>query len=154
MMTQSSLREGGVHLCVATALFIGRVLGLIEVMNNRAHVGGQNMKRFLPFLLVGLAAIPFPSLCRAGGWTPPLTVSSTFTEASDIIVVYTSDGSVYTAGCAANSWIFAADTDPRRARMYATILTAIATGKKIQFWYSDSCGTWSYHQATSVMLVK
>ena len=90
---------------------------------------------------------------HAAGWTPALTVTEAFTENSDLIVIYTSDGGGYTSGCAANSWIFVADNDARRGRAYATVLAAIATGKKLQFWYADSCAVWGFHQATSVKLV-
>jgi hypothetical protein len=94
------------------------------------------------------------AVCRAAGWTPDLTVNSAFTEGNtDLLVVYTSNGTVYTSGCSANAWTFNADTDARRSRAYATILSALASGKKLRFWYSDTCGPWSYHNATSVMIV-
>jgi len=93
-------------------------------------------------------------LSQAAGWSAELTVTSVFTEAgTDLVVVYTSGGQVYAAGCAANSWIFPASTTARASRGYATLLAAVATGKKIKFWFSDTCGTWGFHEGTSVMLV-
>lgn len=94
------------------------------------------------------------SFSQAAGWSAELTVTSVFTEAStDLIVVYTSGGGVYATGCAANSWIFPASTTARASRGYATLLAAVATGKKIKFWFSDTCSTWGFHEGTSVMLV-
>lgn len=94
------------------------------------------------------------SACQADGWTGELSVASAFTEAkTDLLVVYTSGGSGYTPGCSVNAWIFTADTAARGNRGYATVLAALATGKKIKFWYRDSCAIWSFHEATSVMLV-
>ena len=94
------------------------------------------------------------SVSNASGWTPPLTVSSAFTENSDLIVAYTADGSTYAGGCAANAWMFNADTDARRGRAYATLIAAIVSGKKIQFWYQDTCAAWGFHGASSVRLVQ
>src|SRR4051812_5250760 len=94
-------------------------------------------------------------VCHAAGWSGDLTVVSTITQGSDdLVIIQTTDGAGYTTGCIANYWIFTADTDARRSRAYATILTAIATGQKIRLWYTDTCTAWSYHQATNVMLLK
>jgi len=94
-------------------------------------------------------------ICRAAAWTGELTVASAFTEGkSDFVVLYTSDGSSYTAGCSVNNWIFTADTETRRNRAYATIMAALVSGQKIKLWVTDSCAAWQYHEATSVMLVK
>jgi hypothetical protein len=89
---------------------------------------------------------------HAAGWSAPLTVDRAFTENSDLIVIYTLDGAVYTAGCHANSWIFVASSEARRGRAWATILAAQATGQKVQLWFADQCTTWSYHEASAVML--
>lgn len=104
--------------------------------------------------LILLASLVLATVCQAAAWTDELTVSSAFTEAkTDLIVVYTSGGTTYTPGCQANAWIFTADTNARGNRAYATVLSALATGKKIKFWYTDACSTWSFHEGTSVMLV-
>jgi hypothetical protein len=107
------------------------------------------MKRMLCLLTLLSGA----TVCGAAGWTSELTVPSAFTENSDLVVVYTVDAGVYTPGCVADAWIFRADTDARRGRGYATVLTALATGKKIRFWFNDICSTWNFHDATAVMLV-
>lgn len=49
-------------------------------------------------------------------------------------------------------WGLVGDTDARRARMYATALAAIAAGKTVRFWYTDTCGLWGFHAAQSVMI--
>ena len=102
------------------------------------------------FLIAILASCGSAS---AAGWTAPLTVTSAFTEDSDLVVAYT-DGPIYTNGCSQGAWIFQASTDPRRARAYATLLAAIAAGKKISFWFADTCATWNYHLATSVRIIQ
>jgi hypothetical protein len=93
------------------------------------------------------------SLSQASGWTQPMTVTSAFTETDDLIVFSTSDTTVYAPGCSAGAFIFStSSTDAQRARAWAALLTALATGQKIAVWYSDTCATWSYHLATSVKL--
>lgn len=105
-------------------------------------------------LSVLVSALTFSAACNAGGWSGELTVTNTFTEAiTDTIAVYTTGGIVYSPGCAANAWIIPADTTARANRAYATIMTALATGKKIRFWYQDACSLWTYHGGSSVMLV-
>jgi hypothetical protein len=94
------------------------------------------------------------AVTHAAGWTPPLTVERAFTEESDLLIVYTSGGTEYTSGCAANAWSINVSSETRRSRAWATILAALTTGQKIQFWYRDYCGVWNYHDATSVMLLK
>ncbi|GLQ72198.1 hypothetical protein [Vibrio penaeicida] len=91
----------------------------------------------------------------AQGWTEPLTVESVFTEGkTDLIVIQTSGGSVYTNSCVANKWMFKSDTDARRGRAYSTAMSALVSGNKIKLWFTDSCESWSYHGATSIMLIK
>ena len=111
----------------------------------------MNFKATL-FGLAVIAALAPSSPSLAAGWTEPLTITRAFTEDSDHIVIYTSGGSQYTPGCSANTWIFVAATEERRARGWATILSALLAGKKLQFWVSDTCAVWSYHKATSVLI--
>lgn len=91
---------------------------------------------------------------QAAGWTSPLTVDRVFTENSDFIVVYTVEGGTYTSGCHPNAWIFSANSDARRGRAWATLLTAQTTGQKIQLWFTDQCAVWSYHETASIMLLR
>lgn len=105
------------------------------------------------------AALIFASImgsrpAYAEGWTGDLTIHMAFTEDSDLLVVSTTDGTQHTPGCVVNQWIINAATEERRSRAWATILTAIGTGKKIRFWSKDTCSTWSYHSAYAVMLVQ
>lgn len=104
-------------------------------------------------VLAGAALLVAASLGRAAGWTGDLVITSAFTEAStDIIAIYTSDGQVYAPGCTANAWVFPASSAARASRGYATLLTAIATGNKVNFWFADACGVWGSHQVTSVRI--
>ena len=102
------------------------------------------------------AALVFSSMCTfAAGWTEPLTVESIFTEGNtDVIVIYTSGGVQNTNGCLANNWIFLTDNDSRRNRAYSTAMAALASGKKVSFWYTDTCATWSFHSATAIKIIK
>lgn len=91
---------------------------------------------------------------QAGDWTPPLTVSYAFTEAtSDLVVFTTAGGGQYASGCAVNAWMFNGTTEARRARGYAALLTAVAGGKRVRLWFDDNCTTWGYHSATAVMVL-
>ncbi|CCN45581.1 conserved hypothetical protein [Vibrio nigripulchritudo MADA3029] len=108
---------------------------------------------FKKLLCASLFALSTSSFAQ--GWTESLTVESVFTEGTtDIIVIQTSGGSVYTNSCLANLWIFKSDTDARRGRAYSTAMSALVSGKKIRLWYTDSCESWSYHGATSIKLMK
>ena len=91
---------------------------------------------------------------QAAGWSAPLTIDRSFTENSDFIVIYTLEAGVYTPGCSANAWIFVANSDARRGRAWSTILASQATGQKVQLWFTDQCTTWSYHEASAIMLHK
>jgi hypothetical protein len=87
-----------------------------------------------------LCVVSLPAV-QASTWTPPLTVERAFTEDSDLIVIYTTGASQYTAGCTANHWIFVGANEARRGRAYATLLAAIASGKKVSFRVQDECAT-------------
>lgn len=109
------------------------------------------MKKYILTFSLFLA----PALSDAAGWSAPLTVNNVETEGnSDVLIVYTSGGDNYTPGCTTNNWILSGDSEARRNRMYSTAMTALVSGKKLQFWYGDTCSHWSYHNATAVMLVK
>jgi len=92
------------------------------------------------------------SLCHASGWTAPMTVTSAITEDDGTIVVATSDSTVYAPSCLAGYFIVSQNTDSQRARAWAAILSALATDQKIALWFGDTCATWNYHSATSVMV--
>lgn len=109
------------------------------------------MKRILIVMCMLILSLQ----ANAGGWTEPLTVERAFTEANtDIIVIYTSGGVENTPGCAANSWIFLADSEDRRNRGYSTAMAGLVSGKKVSFWYGDTCAAWGYHGATTIQLHK
>ena len=89
----------------------------------------------------------------SAGWSQPLTVDRLMTEGTtDLIVVFTTGGSEYTTGCVVDAWIFEANTNDRRNRAYSMILAALAGGKQISLYYADTCGSWSYHKATSIRI--
>jgi hypothetical protein len=108
------------------------------------------MKKLLVATILALVS----NAAFAAGWSDPLTVESAFVENSDLVVIYTSGGGAYTPGCTANAWTFRADSDARRGRAWATVMAALASGQRIRLWYNDTCGTWSFHDATSIMLLK
>jgi hypothetical protein len=92
---------------------------------------------------------------QAAGWSELLTVEKAFTENSDAIVIYTSGGNgAYSSGCVTHHWVFTASSETRRARAWATILTALTTGQKLQLWFTDSCAVYSFHDSSALMLHK
>jgi hypothetical protein len=103
-------------------------------------------------LLRTLALLLPAAATHAAGWTNPVTIERAFTENSDLIAVYTVESGSYTPGCSTTAFLFRADSETRRSRAWATILSALTTGQKVQFWVTDTCGTWNYHDATAVML--
>lgn len=109
--------------------------------------------RFVAAALI-FASIMGTQPAYAQGWSADLTITSAFTEDSDALVISTTGGAQYTPGCAVNQWTFVAASDERRARAWATILTAIGTGKKIRFWSGNTCSNLSYHSASAVMIVQ
>lgn len=90
----------------------------------------------------------------AAGWTPPLDLELVETENTDIMIVHTSDNIEHVSGCMPNHWVVLADTDARRNRIYATLLTAIVNGNQVKLWYTDTCSHWDYHGMSAVMLLK
>jgi hypothetical protein len=107
------------------------------------------MKRFA----LALAIVFWSGAGQAAGWTGRIKVVAVFTEATtDMVVFYTTGGSVYAPGCVANDWIFTGTTDARLARGYAALLSALHTGADVQVWFSDTCATWAYHNATSIQV--
>jgi hypothetical protein len=122
-------------------------------INQKEGMKETDMNRIKSLITLGaIAAVGLPASANAAGWSEPLTITQAFVEDSDIIAIYTSGGTQNTPGCAANAWIFVASSEERRARAWATILSALMSGKKIQFWFGDTCAAWNYHKATSVMV--
>lgn len=108
-----------------------------------------------------VCAMILSSFTYAQGWSGELTVESVMTEGlTDLVIIKTSAVSVdevnkqYTAGCLANNWIFTADASDRRNRAYSTAMAALASGKKINLWFTDKCTSWSFHEATSIQMIK
>ncbi len=147
--------------CVDRFSQLKRRLGAAKMAATATHqlicrAFGSRERNWPPFgkLLAAVALLSASSPGYTAGWTGDLVITSAFTEANtDIIAIYTSDGLVYAPGCTANAWVFPASTAARASRGYATLLTAIATGKKVNFWFADSCGVWGFHQVTSVRIV-
>lgn len=83
--------------------------------------------------------------------TGEVTITSAFVEDSDALVVYTAGGS--NNGCIANAWVIYAANEDRRARLWATVLTALSLGKKVKFWFGGGCGAFGFHQASAVQIV-
>jgi hypothetical protein len=108
------------------------------------------MKRATAVLALMLAM----ETASASGWTPPTTIVSAYVEDNDLVIVQTDNQTTFTAGCTGGAWVFKLpSTDARRARVWATILTAIASGKQISFWYSDTCAILNYHEFVSVKII-
>jgi hypothetical protein len=107
------------------------------------------MTRYLVGVILAVLAVP----AWSGGWTPAVSITSAFTEDSDAIFVYTADPTVYTPGCYQGAWVFGTSTETRRARAYATALTAIAAGFKVSFWYTDTCAVYGFHTFSAIRII-
>ncbi len=109
-------------------------------------------RRLMSYVFVALL-FASASPAFAAGWSQPLNIDRLMTEGTtDLIVIYTTGGAEYTTGCTIDAWIFEADTDHRRNRVYSTLLAAFAGGKQVSLWYTDTCASWSFHNATSVRI--
>ena len=97
-------------------------------------------------------ALSIPSVAQAN-WTDPLTVNGGFVENSDMIVIHTLETTAYGGpGCVSTRYIFYAANDDRRARAWATVLTALTAGRKVRLWYSGSCTAWGYVDVTAILI--
>lgn len=104
--------------------------------------------------VVAISMLMLSKGVSAAGWTGELTLLSVATEpVSDMVYFYTTEGAVYAPGCQQNAWMMPADTDSRRARGYAALMTALASGKKVKLWFSDTCGTWGFHSASAIQVM-
>ena len=101
--------------------------------------------------IVLILILSFPRLALAGGWTDSLEIEKIQVYgSSDMILVYTKGGSVYTQGCEANRWQITATDAEGRNRVYSTLLAAYMSKQKVAFWYGDTCGLWSYHTSNII----
>jgi hypothetical protein len=95
-----------------------------------------------------------PIIGHAAGWTSEMSIVSLNTEASsDLVYLTVSPAVTYATGCDANNWMITSNTEARAQRFYSTLMSAMLAGKKVRFWYADTCATWGYHNATSVKIV-
>ncbi len=113
------------------------------------------MKSIASFILI----ILFNGSVLAGGYTGDLEIDYVTTYGnSHAILVKTTDSSNqtgnYVDGCANNYWVLDSDDDVRRNRMYSGLMTALIAGKKVNFYYQDSCGLSNYHVAAVVRVHK
>jgi hypothetical protein len=108
------------------------------------------MKRFF----LALAALYMSNSCLAAGWTSEMSIVSINTEAgSDLVYFMVSPATTYAAGCDSSNWIVSSATEARAQRFYSTLMSAMLSGKKVKFWYTDTCGSFGYHTATAVKIV-
>lgn len=109
------------------------------------------MIRPLPFAIVILLATIVSTPVQAA-WTAPLTVTGGFVEDSDAIIIYTSEATQYVAGCPGGRFNFVAVNDDRRGRAWATVLTALTAGRKIQLWYTNICSSSTYVDVSAIQI--
>src|SRR5688500_14251459 len=100
---------------------------------------------------VGIATLMMSSQVAQAQWTAEMTITSAFVEDSDAVVVYTSSGG--NSGCVANAWVFQMANEDRRARAWATVLTAMSLGKKVRLWFVGGCGSFGFHQVSAVEIM-
>ena len=104
-------------------------------------------------LMIGLLFTFLSTSIWAGTWSEKQYVKRTFTEDSDLIIVYTDGAKEYASGCHKSSWSIKLANDQRRGRAYSTVMTALVSGKPVAFWVNtDRCGVWNYHEATAIQI--
>src|SRR5215471_14515456 len=97
-----------------------------RVSLKKSVTGVSQMKKGILFF----SALLLSSVSWADGWSEALTVTNVFTEGNtDYIVIYTTQASstTYGSGCSKDHWVFTGDNDARRARAYATAMTALVS---------------------------
>lgn len=110
------------------------------------------MKRFAVSIVTMLLSLS----AQADGWSGVMRIEQIYVYAtSDTIIVVTDGTQVYDAvnNCSPHNWSIVADSEPRRQRLYATLLAAQATGSPIQFWWTEGCGPSQSHK-TTVMRIR
>lgn len=85
-------------------------------------------------------------------WTSEYLMIESMVVEQNHILVYTTGGGVYATGCLANNWFITGSDDAELNRLLSTLMTAMASKKKIKFWYEDDCGSWDYHKSSSVKI--
>ncbi len=112
----------------------------------------SHLRRLATAVSIFIAATAGPS--SAAGWTDPIAITDVATESVMDPVYFTVDNTTpYIPGCLPGSWMINQTTDARQQRFYAALLTAFSTGRKIRLWYTDTCASWGYSQATAVRVV-
>lgn len=101
--------------------------------------------------IIGFGLSPFSVADTV--WSAELSVEEVITEDSDVIVVSTDGGAVYQAGCIANKWVFSSADESKMGRMYSTMLTAFASGKKLKIYNKGECGLWNYHGIHAMKII-
>lgn len=103
-----------------------------------------------------IAAMLLSFSVQADGWTGAMRIDQIYVYAtSDTILVVTDGAQVYDTvnNCSPHTWSIAANSEPRRQRLYATLLAAQASDKAIQFWWTEGCGQSQSH-TTTVMRIR
>ena len=92
---------------------------------------------------------------HAAGWSAPLTIDRSFTENSDLIVIYTLEARRVHAGCLAELMDFRREHGhtPRRA-LGPRSSRRSGHGTEGPTVVHGSVRDWSYHEASSIMLHK
>lgn len=104
--------------------------------------------------LIFVAALP--AMAYADGWSNSMQILDIYTYgSSDTILVKTSNTTVYdtASNCRPELWHVVANTEERRQRIYATLLTAQASGKPVRFWWTAGCGTSDAHQTDVIRMM-
>lgn len=108
------------------------------------------MKSFALSVLIILISI---APTYAAGWTGAISVDRVLIEDNIIAVFSTGHPGPYTTGCVSGSYIITMTTETARNQAISILLTASTTGKKVKFWYKDTCSNWNYHSISSIQFV-
>lgn len=102
-----------------------------------------------------LTVLLIPNAVFASGWSESLKLTrlQVYGDAEKILA-FTEGGDVYTNGCKANSWEIETTNSDGLNRIYSTLLAAYISGKKVNFYYENACGTWDYHQSKVIYIAE
>jgi len=105
-------------------------------------------------LLLLLLVIFVPNITFAQGWSAPLTVTEVYVYGDqDTIEVVTDGGTQYVPTCSVNAWEITATNAEGKNRIYSALLSAQISGKRVRFWYVDTCGGNGHHATNTLRLL-
>lgn len=112
------------------------------VQPNRGKKAMSNISGTLLAVLLGVSLFSVPRSALAFVWGQPVTITGYYTYDSGPAYIETS-GNQNPDNCASSDYLFLDTTQPEFAELYATIMTAQATGQTVVINY-NGCSSGGY----------